>query len=488
MSPLTALQMRVATALTVLAAIHLPIIAAMLRSLDRPILSGMLAAVLLAALPAAALLMRYPVRTIGLALAVAMVGQTSLMTFALAGHPWQVEMHFYYFVTLAMIAGLCEPLALLTAAGLIALHHLALNVVLPAALYPGGTDFPRVALHAIFVVVETAMLLGIGHTIRSTFAGAARAESAATDAAAALRSTAAVRDRELLATQTRAERLSSLLDRFEHDMADSIEYLHTAAEGLKSEADDLGRTATHARAQSLTASFASEETAAKVQSAATAGEELAVTISEVGSNAARSSSLAADAVAEAEVTTSTIDELAVVANEIGKVTDLIRAIAGQTNLLALNATIEAARAGESGRGFAVVAQEVKALAGQTANATEEIARRIGAMQQATGRSVDAIQAISITIRSLDEYSSRIAQAVEEQANAAHEIAGNVQAAASGVGSMNQAIFEIESVAGNTSHSIETLREASTGVAERTRRIRERVKSFTEEIQDIQATA
>jgi methyl-accepting chemotaxis protein len=118
--------------------------------------------------------------------------------------------------------------------------------------------------------------------------------------------------------------------------------------------------------------------------------------------------LAAGAVDEVLQTNSTIDELAVVANEISEVTDLINKIAGQTNLLALNATIEAARAGEAGRGFAIVAQEVKALAGQTANATQNINQRIGAIQSVAVRSVGAIQGISSTIRELNRFSVSIA--------------------------------------------------------------------------------
>ena len=145
----------------------------------------------------------------------------------------------------------------------------------------------------------------------------------------------------------------------------------------------------------------SESTATKVASAADAGEELARTISDVGANAAQSSQLANAAVNEAELTSATIDELAGVAREIGKVTDLISAIAAQTNLLSLNATIEAARAGEAGRGFSVVAQEVKALAGQTAKATQEIATLIAAMRSSTDRSVEAIEGILGTIRKLD---------------------------------------------------------------------------------------
>ena len=103
-------------------------------------------------------------------------------------------------------------------------------------------------------------------------------------------------------------------------------------------------------------------------------------------------------------------------------TDLISRIAGQTNLLALNATIEAARAGEAGRGFAVVAQEVKTLAGQTATATRDISKRIEAIQSVTQRSVEAIQGISATIRELERFSVRIASAVEQQTQAAQEIA------------------------------------------------------------------
>ena len=176
----------------------------------------------------------------------------------------------------------------------------------------------------------------------------------------------------------------------------------------------------------------SKATATIVESAATAGEQLALTIAEVENHAIESSRLAASAVNEVVQTNSTIDELAVVTKEISEVTALISKIAGQTSLLALNATIESARAGEAGRGFSVVAHEVKTLAGQTANATRDISKRIEAIQNVTHRSVEAIQAISHTIRDLDRFSVRIVSAVEQQTQAAREIASNLTSASGNV--------------------------------------------------------
>jgi methyl-accepting chemotaxis protein len=486
MTSLDAFQRTVARALTVLAMIHIPVLVLIAWALGRHIWSTGLIASLLAAAPVAAMLGRRSMTIIAFALAVALVGQTSLLVFIFDGHPWQIEMHFYYFAVLAMLSGFCDWRVLVVTAGLIASHHLSLNMVLPAAVYPGGTNFVRVMVHATVVIVETVMLIGIGHAIRSAFAQAQAAHREAELAAAALEQGAILRDKELTATTMRADQMSGLLERFQREIAESTEILHSSAQSLQADAHSLDKTAADANAQSMTAASAAEETANEVQSAASAGEELATTIAEVGSNAAKSSHLAASAVDEAIKTSETIDELAAVAKEIGNVTALISAIAEQTNLLALNATIEAARAGESGRGFAVVAQEVKELAGQTANATQEIGQRIAAMQVVTGRSVQAIQTISAIIGELDQFSARIAQAVEQQAEAARDISANVHAAAASVGQVGNAITQIENVADQASRSANKLNDAATGVTHQTRRIREQVKMLTEEIQAIPA--
>jgi len=486
MNNLESFQRTVAKALCILAAANAPVLGLISWALGQAVWVNSATALVFAAVPILLWCAGRPLTIIAFALAVTLVGQTSLLVFAFTGHPWQVEMHFYYFVVLAMLSGFCDWRVLIVAAALIAFHHLGLNFTVPAALYPGSSDLLRVVVHAIAVVVETAMLIFIGHTIRTAFATAQEARDAAEVAAAELKKIAARQNDDLAKTSTRADRTSDLLERFKQEMAGSVDILHATAKALQTNADQLVAATSRASAQSTTAGATSGQMAGKVQSAAQAGEELAQTIADVGANAAQSSRLAADAVNEAERTSSTINEMATVANEIGRVTELISAIAGQTNLLALNATIEAARAGEAGRGFAVVAQEVKALAAQTANATKEITSRIEAMQGASARSVTAIEGISATIRELDRFSAVIASAVEQQANAARQISGDVNAAAVGVTQVSGAVGEIENIAQETVAAVERIGSASAQIASQTHTIRERVGAFTEHIRAMRA--
>jgi methyl-accepting chemotaxis protein len=176
------------------------------------------------------------------------------------------------------------------------------------------------------------------------------------------------------------------------------------------------------------ATQSSEESNANVRDIASAADELAMSVLEIERQVSQSHDIAMKAVAEAGATNDTVQELSEAAGRIGDVIRMINDIAEQTNLLALNATIEAARAGEAGRGFAVVAGEVKALAGQTAKATEEIGLQIAGMQQATDRSIAAIGAIKTTIRDIGDISSAIAAAVTEQGAATQEIARSVETA------------------------------------------------------------
>jgi methyl-accepting chemotaxis protein len=482
MTSLESLQHTLATALIRLAFFHVPVLGLITWAIGQDTWSYMTAALALALVPAVLQQVRASTAAVGFAVAVTLVGQTSLLVLAFSGHPWQVEMHFYYFAVLAMLSGFCDWRILVAAAALISVHHLGLNTFLPDAVYPGGTNYLRVSAHAIPVGMETAMLILIGYTIRRTFAALDEARRIAEDSATEIEKFAEHQTVSLEDTNRRAARIDALLNEFKVEMAESVAILHNAASSLQENATKLGEATNRASEQAGTVSTVCEATAGKVKSAAQAGEELAGTIAHVGENAAQSSRLAAQAVCEAERTSATIDEMAAVAQEIGKVTELITAIAGQTNLLALNATIEAARAGEAGRGFAVVAQEVKALAAQTAGATQEISSKIEAMQSTTTRSVKAIEGISATIRELDRFSALIAAAVEQQANAARQISGDVNAAAAGAAQVNSTVGEIEGIAGQTSIEVLQIGSVSAQIAKQAQRVRERVGTFATEIE------
>jgi methyl-accepting chemotaxis protein len=169
--------------------------------------------------------------------------------------------------------------------------------------------------------------------------------------------------------------------------------------------------------------------------------------------------------------------LAAAADKIGEVVKLINDIASQTNLLALNATIEAARAGDAGKGFAVVASEVKHLANQTSRATDEIGGQISTVQDAVGKTVDAIKNINGTIEQVRQISAGIASAVEEQGVATQEIARNVQQAAQGTQDVTSNIGGVTDAAANTGVAADQVLSAARGLAQNSDRLRNDVGTF-----------
>jgi methyl-accepting chemotaxis protein len=233
-----------------------------------------------------------------------------------------------------------------------------------------------------------------------------------------------------------------LADDFEGAVGEIVRTVSSASTELEASATAMSRTAENTRRLSSVVASASDEASANVQSVASASEQLTASVGEIGRQVEQSTRIAGEAVQQAENTDARIADLSKAAERIGDVINLITSIAEQTNLLALNATIEAARAGDAGRGFAVVASEVKALAGQTAKATNEISTQIAGMQSATHDSVTAIKEIGGTIGRISEIASTIAAAVEEQGAATQEISRNIQQAAHGTTQVASNILEV----------------------------------------------
>ena len=243
--------------------------------------------------------------------------------------------------------------------------------------------------------------------------------------------------------------MENIASDFERSVTGIVRSVSTAAAGMQTTAQSMTATASDASVRAATVGAASESSSNNVGTVAAAAEELSSSVTEISRQVARSSEVASKAVADAERTNATVQALSTGAEKIGEVVKLIHSIAAQTNLLALNATIEAARAGESGRGFAVVASEVKALANQTAKATEEISAQVAAMQASTSEAVTSIGSITETIAQMSEITSSISTAIDQQGDATREIARNIQSVAAGSSEISTHIGGVTTAASAT---------------------------------------
>ncbi len=270
---------------------------------------------------------------------------------------------------------------------------------------------------------------------------------------------------------------AQLADRFEADVGVVVEALAAAAAEVQQAAGGLSQSAEASGHRAAEVATAGQEAGADVQSVAASAEELASSVAEITRQVAEGAAVARAAAEEARATNTTVEGLATAAARINDVVRLIGDIAGQTNLLALNATIEAARAGESGKGFAVVASEVKALAGQTARATQEIGEQIAAVQRATTEAVTALRSIGGTVGRMEEVTSAIAAAVEQQGAATREIAGTAARVAGATDAVVARIAEVRQGTDATGAAAGGLVASAQGLTAQTATLREKAAGF-----------
>ncbi|HZB93772.1 MAG TPA: methyl-accepting chemotaxis protein [Stellaceae bacterium] len=461
--------------------LHLPLLLLVGLINDSAWASGVVVGALVAGLATAAWSLDHDGALCRYVIAIALVTMVSLLVW-LAHGQMQIDMHMYYFAGFAMLAAFCDWRVIVLAAGVTALHHLGLNYLLPAAVFPDGANLLRVLLHAAIVVVEAAVLIWLTqHLVRLFDAGQASLDATAK---------AALREKELHAEKLRlqaesdAERRGltlSLAERFESSVKSLVETLAEATGAMQSTSTRLTSAAGANRSEAKSAADALAETNDSVQTVAAAVEKLAAVTEEIGRQVAQSASIASKAVEEAKRTDTTVQGLADAAQRIGEVVQLINDIASQTNLLALNATIEAARAGESGKGFAVVASEVKSLANQTAKATEEIATQVHQIQAATREAVEAIRGIGGTIDEISGISTAISGRVQEHGSATREIAGSVQHAAAGAGAAARTVRAVSDGAAANGASAEEMRTATGRLAELATGLRGEIARFLDQL-------
>jgi len=309
------------------------------------------------------------------------------------------------------------------------------------------------------------------------------------------RSVAFFRDRLVEAERSRAEQaegkkqaeaaekaaLNHMADTFERQVGTLAGHLSKSSGELKTIAQTMLHTATETNKQASTVAVAAEAASAGVQTVAAASEQLSASIGEISRQVTESARMTGQTMEEARRTDNIVQVLSGRAAKIGQVVELINAIASQTNLLALNATIEAARAGEAGKGFAVVASEVKALAQQTAKATEEIGAQIDQMQSATGQAVTAIQGIVSSIEKVSEIAGSIASAVEQQGAATAEIARNVQNTAVSTHEVTVNTATVSQAANSTGTAADQVLESAGDLAKQAEQLRSEVIMFASSV-------
>jgi methyl-accepting chemotaxis protein len=284
--------------------------------------------------------------------------------------------------------------------------------------------------------------------------------------------------------EERAKKINSTVEAFDNKVSEVLNTLASSSTELEATANQMVIISDSTKNRSSDVASASEQTSSNVQTVAASAEELTASVGEINRQVESANAIAERSLNEANNSSEAINKLAQSASRINEVIGLINDIASQTNLLALNATIESARAGEAGKGFAVVANEVKALAGQTGSATEEISNHINEMQSLTDDTVNSIKAIQAVIEESNQSTLTIAQAVQEQSRATTEISENIQQVAVGTADISQNISLVANEADETGNAGQDVLTASSEMGRISETLKKDIEEFFHEIRKI----
>ena len=287
----------------------------------------------------------------------------------------------------------------------------------------------------------------------------------------------AAEDAERRAAEKQREERVAMAKAFEESVSSVLTGVATAATELNVTASSMTEAAAKTNSESMSAATATRQAGSNVQTVAAASEEMAASVSEIRRQVEGAADMSNKAAEVAGSAVQRVEELSSAATKIGEVVNLINDIAEQTNLLALNATIEAARAGEAGKGFAVVASEVKNLATQTGNATDEISGQITNMQNVVSSAVEAVQSVTGTISEINDVSTSIASAVTEQASATDEISRNATQAATGTEEVSRNVQNVNTLAEETGQAAGGVQSASEKLTQQAEVLQTEVDNF-----------
>ncbi|HEY7134018.1 MAG TPA: methyl-accepting chemotaxis protein [Acidimicrobiia bacterium] len=355
------------------------------------------------------------------------------------------------------------PLSTAVNDGIDKLFALELNSGARADQAAASTSSSTRTTTIVLVIAGAVLALGLGWLIARKISRPLRQSVDSLDALAHKDLTSTLEVSTADETARMAESLNTATESLRGALAaiaGNSQTLAAASEELTAVSTQMGTNAEETSAQSGVVSAASEEVSRSVESVATAVEEMTASVREIAQSAAEAAQVASQAVGMARETNDDVAKLGESSVEIGNVLKVITSIAEQTNLLALNATIEAARAGESGKGFAVVANEVKELANETARATEDISRKIEAIQCDTTKAVDSIGRITEIVEQINDIQSTIASSVEEQAATTNEIGRNVSEAARGTTEIAENINGVARAAQGTADGVGSTQQAA----------------------------